>query len=152
MDTMKNWFVVQCCHHPHSCKRSFFASLIERERLRNVEKWKTLVQGVQNEYCFLLLNMHIFEVVVDVVILVAWARRPVWLLVWLLNLSRNTSECFDFDPSFRAPLSSIGRRATCHFWYTMASWAFIPSPGCQSRRVVLPSRLPLWWRFFHTCP
>ena len=31
------------------------------------------MQGVQNEYCFPLLSMHIFSVVVDVVMVVAYA-------------------------------------------------------------------------------
>ena len=61
--------------------------MIGQERLQNVEKWKTLVQGVQNEYCFPLLSMHIFSVVVDAVMVVAYApqcpsisHRPVWLV------------------------------------------------------------------------
>ena len=53
----KSWkFIVQCSHRPHNCKGSIFRSLFGQERLRNVEKWKTLVQGVQ-KYCFPLLNM-----------------------------------------------------------------------------------------------
>ena len=53
----KSWkFIVQCSHRPHNCKGSILRSLPGQERLQNVEKWKTLVQGVQ-KYCFPLLNM-----------------------------------------------------------------------------------------------
>ena len=42
----------------------------ERQRLQNVQKWKMHVQSVQN-YCFLLSNMQIIDILVTVVGVVA---------------------------------------------------------------------------------
>ena len=42
----------------------------KRERLQNVQKWKMHVQSVQN-YCFLLSNMQIIDILVAVVDVVA---------------------------------------------------------------------------------
>ena len=54
-------------HFVHNCKTGHFTSLIGREsELRNVQKWKTLVQSVQN-YCFSLLNMQNCDVLLGVV-------------------------------------------------------------------------------------
>ena len=153
MDSIKNWVVAQCWYRPHNCKESFFTSMISQERLRNVEKWKTRVQGVQNEYCFPLLSMHIF--------FCCCRRRHGGRLrsPMSFNFSQDRLACLLTSHyfakcewvllSFYHYLVSVSR-AICHFWSTMASWAFIPSPGRQSGMVVSPSRPPLWRRFFHT--
>ena len=66
-----NWtFVIICSRRPHNSKTGHFASWKDRERLRNVQKWKMHVQSVQN-YCFLLSNMQICDVLVAVVVVVA---------------------------------------------------------------------------------
>jgi len=57
---------------PHSCKTSLFTSSRERERLKNVQKWKVHVQSVKN-YCFSLSNMQICDVLAVVVLVVASA-------------------------------------------------------------------------------
>ena len=44
-----NWkFVVKCSAHPQNCKRGHCTPLIGRQRLRNIQKWKTLGPRVQN--------------------------------------------------------------------------------------------------------
>ena len=44
-----NWtFVIICSRRSHNCKTGHFTSWKERERLRNVKKWKVHVQSVQN--------------------------------------------------------------------------------------------------------
>lgn len=46
-------------------KTGHFTSLMERERLWNVQKWKMRLQSIQN-YCFSLLNMQMYDVLVVV--------------------------------------------------------------------------------------
>ena len=66
----QNWTVVIICsRRPHNCKTCHFTLWKERERLRNVKKWKMHVQSVQN-CCFSSSNMHIYDVLVAVVVVV----------------------------------------------------------------------------------
>ena len=67
-----NWtFVIICSRRPHNYKTAHFTSWKERKRLRNVHKWKMYVESVQH-YCFSPSNMQICDVLVAVVVLLAW--------------------------------------------------------------------------------
>lgn len=150
------------------CKTGHFASLIGRERQRNVQNWEFHMESVQ-KFCFLLLTMQICNSTVAVVVVFAYNSSVVTHKRWNCcvswswkesNKSSVNNSCRDaiirWRPTFDLLLSSLdpitkfGWSATeLHWGHTceLEKWSWQLPFSTEQSEIVDLSCLESYWRW-----